>query len=68
MRSAAFRPLYRILFWLFVVDCLLLGWIGGNDVKFPYYEIGQFTTFWYFFYFLVLLPLCGRVEAYLWRR
>lgn len=68
VRSSVFRPIYRILFWIFVVDCLLLGWIGGNEVKYPYYEIGQFVTFWYFFYFLVLLPVCGRLESYLWRK
>merc|ERR1712100_510489 len=28
VRSATFRPLYKKLFWLFVADALLLGWIG----------------------------------------
>jgi len=68
VRSSVFRPIYKALFWVFVVDCLILGWIGGKDVKYPYYEIGQAVTVLYFLYFLVLIPLCCRLEAYLWRK
>ncbi|MCA9460482.1 MAG: cytochrome b N-terminal domain-containing protein, partial [Nanoarchaeota archaeon] len=56
-RSAAFRPIYRGLFWIFMVDTLLLAWVGGNAVKYPFYELGQICTVFYFIYFLVLLPL-----------
>ena len=51
IRSAIFRPLYKKLFWLFVADALILGWIGQNVVETPYLEIGQISTFFYFFYF-----------------
>jgi ubiquinol-cytochrome c reductase cytochrome b subunit len=67
-RSAAFRPLYRFLFWLFVVDTLLLAWVGGNAVKYPFYELGQLCTLFYFSYFLILLPLCCKIESYLWSK
>ena len=67
VRSSVFRPIYRFLFWLFFVDCMLLGWIGGLPIKYPYYELGQLVTVSYFLYFLVLIPVCSRVEAYLWR-
>ena len=66
VRSAAFRPLYRLLFWIFFFNCLILGWIGGNEVKFPFYELGQASTVFYFAYFLILVPLCNRFEAYIW--
>lgn len=65
-RSAAFRPIYKWLFWLFLVDALILGWIGGNPVKYPYYEIGQIATTFYFMYFLILLPVCVKLESYFW--
>ena len=54
IRSTAFRPLFQKFFWLFVVNCLLLGWIGQNVVEYPYVEIGQFCTFFYFFFLFVL--------------
>jgi ubiquinol-cytochrome c reductase cytochrome b subunit len=43
----------------------LLGWIGQNVVESPFIEIGQICTFFYFFYFLVLLPASNISEAYL---
>jgi ubiquinol-cytochrome c reductase cytochrome b/c1 subunit len=67
-RSAIFRPIYKILFWLFFIDTLILGWIGGNAVKYPFYELGQFCTVMYFIYFIVLLPVCCKVEKILWNK
>ena len=66
IRSAAFRPIYKILFWLFFVDTLFLAWVGGNAVKYPFYELGQFCTFFYFFYFIILLPVCCKLEKFFW--
>lgn len=67
IRSATFRPVFRVFFWMFLVDCFLLGWIGQNVVDFPYIEIGQICTFFYFFFLLVLIPLLGRLESILIR-
>jgi ubiquinol-cytochrome c reductase cytochrome b subunit len=30
VRSASFRPVFRGFFWIFVLDCVLLGYIGGR--------------------------------------
>ena len=65
IRSTTFIPIGRILFWLQLANCFLLGWIGQNVVESPFIEIGQFCTFFYFFYFLVLLPASNISEAYL---
>jgi quinol-cytochrome oxidoreductase complex cytochrome b subunit len=56
IRSSLFRPIARKLFWFQVVNCVILGWIGQNVVEYPYIEIGQIATAFYFIYFLVLLP------------
>jgi len=42
IRSGAFRPLFAFFFWFFVVDCLLLGWIGSLPVIAPYLAIVNF--------------------------
>ena len=68
LRSAAFRPIYRTLFWVFFFNCLILGWIGGNEVKFPFYEVGQLSTIFYFAYFLFLIPLTNRLERFFWNK
>lgn len=62
VRSSAFRPFMRIFFWLFVVNFLLLMWIGSNHPEPPYILLGQLCTAFYFAYFLILVPLIGLIE------
>jgi|TARA_B110000967_G_scaffold208398_1_gene260448 ubiquinol-cytochrome c reductase cytochrome b subunit len=62
IRSSSFRPLYRKLFWLFVSDTVLLGWIGCQPVEDPYVFIGQAASVYFFVYFLVCIPFLGRFE------
>ena len=57
VKSARFRPGYKMAFWVLVFDCVVLGWVGANPPEPPYLYIGQVATFWYFFHFLVLTPL-----------
>lgn len=67
IRSSNFRPIFRKFYWLFVVDCLILGWIGGNPVETPYTEIGLAATIYYFMYLLVLLPALGYIDKFFLR-
>ncbi|HEU0117259.1 MAG TPA: cytochrome b/b6 [Alphaproteobacteria bacterium] len=62
VRSSVFRPIYKKLFWLLVVDCILLGYIGGKPPEQPYVLIGQFATAFYFIFFLVISPLLPKYE------
>ena len=72
VRSAKFRPLYRFFFWIFVLDCFVLGWVGASSPDLVVFTAGSFEmqavhvgmlgTFWYFFHFLGLIPLLGRFE------
>jgi len=62
IRSSSFRPLHRQFFWLLVLDYFVLGWIGGCAPETPYLEIGQIATFFYFFYFLFIVPFLGVLE------
>ena len=62
VRSARFRPIYKWFFWLLVIDCVLLGYLGGQPPEGAYVLIGQFGTLYYFVHFLILLPLLGKLE------
>ncbi len=62
VRSARFRPLYKWVFWLLVIDVLVLGWVGANRPEGIYVVVGRAATLYYFFHFLILLPLLGLVE------
>ena len=62
IRGSAFRPLMKFMFWLFVVDFIILMWIGSQHPNSPYVEIWQVATAFYFAWFLIIVPLTGLAE------
>ncbi len=62
VRSLRFRPVTRIFFWLFVVTCFVLGYVGSQMPEEPWVTTGRIATAYYFAYFLVILPLCSKFE------
>lgn len=62
VRSAAFRPTYRVFFWLFVVVAIVLGWLGSKPAEGGYVIASRICTVYYFAHFLILLPLLGIFE------
>lgn len=62
IRSSQFRPFSAVMFWVFMSDCFLLGWLGGQPVEAPYVLAGQACTLFYFLYFLVILPILFKFE------
>ena len=62
VRSSRFRPIYKWVFWLLVIDVLALGWVGANPPQGIVVTVGQIATFYYYLHFLRLLPLLGKIE------
>jgi quinol-cytochrome oxidoreductase complex cytochrome b subunit len=62
VRSAKYRPIHRQFFWLLLIACLVLGYIGAKPPEPPYVYIGQVATLYYFAHFLVVLPLVSMIE------
>ncbi len=62
VRSASYRPLFRIFFWVLLVDVLILGYIGAMPAEEPYVRIGQLATMYYFAHFLIILPIVSAIE------
>ena len=62
IRSTAYRPLYKIFFWIFFAVCILLGWLGAKPAEGWYVVASQIFTVYYFAHFLVVLPLLGLFE------
>jgi ubiquinol-cytochrome c reductase cytochrome b subunit len=61
-RGSQFRPAMKLAFWFFVVDFIILMWIGSQHPETPYLEIGQIATAFYFLWFLVIVPFIGIAE------
>nr|YP_010170439.1 apocytochrome b [Phanerochaete carnosa]QRZ60432.1 apocytochrome b [Phanerochaete carnosa] len=62
IRGSTFRPLMKLAFWFFVVDFIILTWIGSQHPNSPYVEIGQIATAFYFIWFLFIVPVLGLAE------
>ena len=62
VRSARFRPTFRKFFWVLVVDCVILGYVGANPPEGWFIVVGRLATAYYFFHFLILMPVLGLIE------
>ncbi len=62
VRSAKFRPTYFWLFWIFVIDTIILGYIGAKPAEGAFLLIGRLATAYYFLHLVVLVPLVGKFE------
>ncbi|MER8611012.1 cytochrome b N-terminal domain-containing protein [Mesorhizobium sp. M1216] len=62
VRSAVYRPWYRVLFWLFVANALFLGWLGSRPAEGAYVVMSQLATLYYFAFFVIAMPVLGLIE------
>jgi ubiquinol-cytochrome c reductase cytochrome b subunit len=68
IRSARFRPFYKLFFLLWVANVFLLGYLGAMPADgsmfglIPYSVLGLLCTAYYFAYFIVILPLLNKYE------
>jgi quinol-cytochrome oxidoreductase complex cytochrome b subunit len=62
VRSARFRPLYRPFVIVLVLAVVVLGMVGGHRPEGIWVVLGRVATTYYFFHFLVLLPVLGKLE------
>ena len=67
VRSGTFRHGFKWFIWQFVVNFVMLGYLGSQAADatvllLPAPLLGKICTFYYFAYFLIILPILGRVE------
>lgn len=62
VRNTLFRPIFGFFYWCLFFNFIFLGWIGQKPVEVPFIEIGMLGTFFYFVYFLILIPVIGFLE------
>ena len=62
VRSARFRPVYKVFFWVLVLAAVVLGVCGAHRPEGIYVVLGRIATLYYYIHFLILLPLLGKFE------
>ncbi|WP_333795575.1 cytochrome b [Hyphomicrobium sp.] len=63
VRSTKYRPLYRWFFWLLVISCLALGYLGAMPAEGAYVFWARVFTIYYFAHFLIVMPVIGLIET-----
>jgi ubiquinol-cytochrome c reductase cytochrome b subunit len=61
-KGLQFRPLSKLMFYVFVTNFLLLLSLGAKHVESPYIEFGQISTALYFAYFVIIVPFISILE------
>ena len=61
-RGIQFKPLSKIVFWIFVANFLILMQLGAKHVESPFIEFGQISTVLYFSHFVIIVPLISLIE------
>jgi ubiquinol-cytochrome c reductase cytochrome b subunit len=62
VKSAKYRPLFRFFFWVFVVCCIGLGYLGSQEVSDGTTLAARILAFGYFAFLIIVLPLLGLIE------
>lgn len=60
-RGFQFKPISKIIFWIFVANFVILIILGAKHVEAPYVVIGQFMTLFYFLWYLFLIPFTSLI-------
>jgi ubiquinol-cytochrome c reductase cytochrome b/c1 subunit len=63
VRSCRYRPIYKWFVWILIADCVLLGFCGAAPAEGLWLFLSQAGTAYYFFHFLILLPILGKLET-----
>ena len=63
VKSASYRPLYRVFFWIFVAACLGLGYLGSQPPEGGFVIAARILTAYYFIHFIIITPLIGLIET-----
>ena len=62
IRGSQFRPAMKLAHWFFIVNFVILMWIGSQHPESPFVEVGQVATTFYFAWFLIIVPIIGVAE------
>lgn len=62
VRSCIFKPLHRIFFIVFVLNFMMLTYVGAMPAEGIYVILGRIGTAYWFLWFLVIVPLVSMYE------
>jgi ubiquinol-cytochrome c reductase cytochrome b subunit len=61
-KGLQFRPISKIVFYIFLANFLVLMQLGAKHVESPFIEFGQLSTALYFSHFILIVPMISLIE------
>jgi len=62
VKSGKYRPMFKWWYRLLVLDFIILMWAGAMPAERPYSDIALYGAYYWFGYFIIILPLLGLIE------
>ena len=62
VKSGSYRPIFKIFYFVFIINFCFLTWLGGQEVREPFVTLSRLSTLYYFSYFLIVLPILSKYE------
>jgi hypothetical protein len=59
IKGNTFKPIHIFAFWIFVLNFIILMWLGSCHVEPPFILAGQLATAYYFSHYIFYLPILG---------
>ena len=62
VKSPMFKPFFSFFYFTFILDVVILGWLGSQVVEDPFILSGQLATSYYFLFLLLIMPIIAQFE------
>lgn len=62
IRNTTYRPVFKIFYWLWLGNFLVLLYLGQLKITPKVIEMGQWCTVHHFFFFVFVIPVVGIIE------
>ena len=63
VRSCRYRPIYKWFVYLFAINFVVLGYVGGKPAEGWYLVVAKLSTLYYFAHIIVITPLVSIFET-----
>ena len=63
IRNTTYRPIFKVFYWTLIAVWIVLTWIGQCPVEDIYAFIGVLCTIYYYAFFIVVVPVVGKIES-----
>ena len=62
IRNTTYRPIFKVCYWILLAFGVVLTWLGQCPVMDFFNFVGRLITVYYYSFFIIFVPIVGRIE------